>query len=46
MLFGLISCKSTRISTDFNGGSADFNGGSADFNGVWTYFMEINSYLN
>jgi len=39
MMFGLISWKSTRISTDFNGGSADFNG-------VWTDFMEINSYYS
>jgi len=39
MVFGLISWKSTRISTDFNRGSADFNG-------VWTYFMEIDWYFN
>jgi len=39
MMFGLISWKSTRI-------SADFNGGSADFNGVWAYFMEIDPYFN
>jgi len=39
MVFGLISLKSTRISIDFNGGSADFNG-------VWTDFMEIDPYFN
>jgi len=39
MMFGLISWKSTRI-------TADFNGGSADFNGVWAYFMEIDPYFN
>jgi len=39
MLFGLISWKSSRISTDFNGGSTDFNGDSTDF-------MEINSYYS
>jgi len=39
MVFGLVSWKSTRISIDFNGGSADFNA-------VWTYFMEIEPYFN
>jgi len=39
MVFGLVPWKSTRISIDFNGGSADFNG-------FWTDFSEIDPYFN